>query len=405
MSGQLRAAIISGSFPPKMCGIGDYTANLSAALRRRGVSVLNVVPPQYAQPWPAGEAGEETVLGAVEGWSLPHLARLAQTMARLRPDIVHLQYQVSLVQESISVGLLPLLVRRLIPLTRFHVTLHDLHSPYQRYVGRLALRPLVAFSDCVYHSIGSNLPLVARLGWPSRRVVIRQTVVGPGVDVKNSLGLSRAEVREQLGVQPDEFVITCFGIVSPSRDYESLFAAARLLRGQSRPVRVVLVGAGREEDSFAYSVTEIAQIASRYEMKVGREVLLTGRVSGAEIVNIIRGGDATVMPLRDPEDIESRSSFSLLPFCGVPILVSAGRQLPSHIQHAHNVLTFRKGDPAELARELQSLIRDSNLGRSLVAKLPELQQHYSWDAIAKRTETEYRASLARVSRQSGAMFQ
>ncbi len=395
MSGQLRVAMISGSFPPKMCGIGDYTANLSAALRRRGVSVLNVVPPQYAHPWPAGEAGEETILGAVKGWSLSHLACLAQTVACLQPDIVHLQYQVSLVEGSISAGLLPLLVRRLIPRTRFHVTLHDLHAPHQRWLGKLALRPLVAFSDCVYHSISSNRSLIARLGRPVH-VTVHKTVIGPGITPAASPQENRDMVRRRLSIGSDEFVLTCFGTLSPTRDYETLFAAVDMLRDQISMLRVVLIGADHADDYFAYTVSDLAAMAARYRLELGRHILCTGKVAPQEVVDILRAGDATVMPLRDPEHVESRSSFSLLPYCGTPIIVTAAVHPIPPLQHGRNVLTYRREDPTDLADQVALLHGNPELRLELISNLGDLCRHYSWDHIAEETELCYRASFIRV---------
>ncbi|MCL4543835.1 MAG: glycosyltransferase family 4 protein [Chloroflexi bacterium] len=393
MNEPLRVCVISGSFPPKVCGIGDYTANLSAALRRRGVFVLNVVPPQYARPWPPGEAGAESVLGAVEGWSPYHLVRLARTVARQQPDVVHLQYQVSLVEESVAIGLLPLLVRRLLPLTRFHVTLHDLHAPHQRRLGKIALRPLVAFSDYAHHSISSNLPRVVRLGRPLARVVVRKTVIGPGISVGESPENNRDAVRHRFGIGPDEFVLTCFGTLSPTRDYETLFAAASLLRQEIGVMRVVLVGAGHADDRFAYGTPGLAAMAARHGLELGRHILCTGKVTPQEVVDILRAGDVTVMPLRDPEHIESRSSFSLLPFCATPIVVTASHRPIPPLQNGRNVLTYRHGDPADLARQTALLHRNPRLRGTLVGNLDSLRRHYSWEQIAGDTELCYRASL------------
>ncbi len=101
---KLRVAIISGSWPPDHCGVGDYAERLSGALREQGIEV--------------------TCLGG-EPWSgLATLREFRRAVKTRRFDLVHIQYPTMGFGRSIVPALLPLLSRN-VPIV---VTLHEFSS-------------------------------------------------------------------------------------------------------------------------------------------------------------------------------------------------------------------------------------------------------------------------------------
>jgi glycosyltransferase involved in cell wall biosynthesis len=83
--------LISGSFPPMKCGVGDYTAKLAQALAHNAdtsVAVLAVVA-----------ASETDVISprlqlfpVAHGWAVSDLPAILRTVRKWRPDIIHMQY-------------------------------------------------------------------------------------------------------------------------------------------------------------------------------------------------------------------------------------------------------------------------------------------------------------------------
>src|ERR1700755_3398297 len=85
----MKVSIIAGSLPPQVCGVGDFAAGLTRALRDRGVTVTVVHQPQ---------------------WRLRDVPGLIRRLRTERSDIILLQYPThgfrrSLVPHVLHLGL------------------------------------------------------------------------------------------------------------------------------------------------------------------------------------------------------------------------------------------------------------------------------------------------------------
>jgi len=67
----MKIALITGSYPPETCGIGDYAAQLAGALRQKGFIV-------------------EVICNM--DWRLRNIRDIVKTVRSVNPDIVHVQY-------------------------------------------------------------------------------------------------------------------------------------------------------------------------------------------------------------------------------------------------------------------------------------------------------------------------
>jgi len=85
----LGVCIVTASYPPARCGVGDYTALLSTALASNGTHV-SVVTSAIREPY--ARDGNPTVLPVVHNWSLLNVARVLRAILKCKPDIVHFQF-------------------------------------------------------------------------------------------------------------------------------------------------------------------------------------------------------------------------------------------------------------------------------------------------------------------------
>src|SRR5687767_12835058 len=118
--------LLCSTAPPEVCGIGDYTARLAAALRDGGA------PPAV---WTRRGLG-------IARWDGASLRTLAARLSAERPPLLHLQYETSLYDDSPA---FPFVVARAarqadVPLV---TTLHSLDGPPRwGRAHRAALLPL-----------------------------------------------------------------------------------------------------------------------------------------------------------------------------------------------------------------------------------------------------------------------
>ncbi|MGA9390861.1 MAG: glycosyltransferase, partial [Candidatus Sulfotelmatobacter sp.] len=86
----MRILLISGSMPPMMCGVGDYTASLAKALGRRKDTSVAVLTDRAATPMPSDFGFE--VFPIANGWRMGDAVRIAKLVRHWHPDVVHVQY-------------------------------------------------------------------------------------------------------------------------------------------------------------------------------------------------------------------------------------------------------------------------------------------------------------------------
>src|ERR1700722_2066745 len=105
----MRILLVSGSLPPMLCGVGDYTYQLATELGARGdlqVAVLTSRAARNAEP-----RGNFQLFAVVERWRLSELGRIFRILKEWRPDIVHVQTPTQGYGSSWVPRILPLLCR------------------------------------------------------------------------------------------------------------------------------------------------------------------------------------------------------------------------------------------------------------------------------------------------------
>jgi hypothetical protein len=86
----MRILIITGSFPPMRCGVGDYTYQLAESLAQgSGLSV--VVLTSRAAATPSTPTAFE-VFPVMESWDDSEASTIEEVTRKWSPDLVHIQY-------------------------------------------------------------------------------------------------------------------------------------------------------------------------------------------------------------------------------------------------------------------------------------------------------------------------
>lgn len=85
----MRILLITGSFPPMKCGVGDYTSHLARALSKRANASVAVLTSVSANP--VFDPDVE-VLPVLSKWGLRDIPAVVDIARKWRPDIVHVQY-------------------------------------------------------------------------------------------------------------------------------------------------------------------------------------------------------------------------------------------------------------------------------------------------------------------------
>ena len=219
------------------------------------------------------------------------------------------------------------------------------------------------------------------------------TVVRNGVDPDRfgpGAAGDRERFRARAGAGPDTFLILTVGGIEPRKGSVTLLEAmAHLAAGPdgSRPVLAV-VGGHTFFDYRAYRDNALARLPE-LGLAEGRDVLLLGTVSEADLGAWYRAADAFAFP-------SVKEGFGLVVLealaAGLPVVASDIPVFAEYLTDGESALLVPPNDPAALAAALGRLAEDRALCRKLAAGGRPLVDRFTWAASARTHREIYAAA-------------
>jgi len=277
----VRVLLVSGSFPPMQCGVGDYSSKLATALSAVPGIKVAVLTGTDAAVHVAGD--KVTVLASVASWRLTAFPKILRAIRLWRPDLVHIQYPTQGYGSFRLPWLLPALLR--FAGYRLVQTWHE-YMPMANW--RVSL-PLVLFGQAV---------IVVREDYPTRlarwvRWLLQET---PLVHIPNATSIPavrlsascRQEVRKRW-ISPGSVgrkLVVYFGFPYEHKGVDALFDIANPERDF-----LVLICELSADDPYHQVVlrrtTEAPWIGN---------VVVTGFLPIDDVAALLSTADAVVLP-------------------------------------------------------------------------------------------------------------
>lgn len=277
----MRVLLITGSFPPMKCGVGDYSHQLALALARAPGLQLAVVTSRAAAA--LGSLPDAEFLPIVEGWRFRDLGAIARVVRSWQPDVVHIQYPTQGYARSWMPWLLPLWLRlAAIPVVQ---TWHEVYP--HRLIFRFLSKAVVPGGLVVVRE-GYEKRLARPLRWVLRNKTVRFIPNASAIPAVSLTESDRQDVRAKFAAANARMVVY-FGFIFPPKGVELLFQIA-----DPADSHVVIVGDLRETDPYQQSVRRLAES----EPWSGK-VTLAGFLSAQEAARVIAAADAVVLPFRE----------------------------------------------------------------------------------------------------------
>lgn len=356
-------------------GVASYTANLAHALAGRGVHVAVVADRVEGDPARFDDGPVEVHrtfdLGPA---ALPTAARGARALGA---SVVHLQFELFLYGGAPSLpGLFPALasLRRTGDSAPLVTTMHQVVDPAEidRAYTRLHRVPAPAVvarrgMAAVQSAIGHASARVVVHEEPFKAAVVDATVIPHGIEARRRAG--RDEARRALGVDPDRFVVLCFGFLAPYKGLEVVLDAAGLV-----PPHVEVVVAGGEHPRLVGETSFGAGLRERY----GQVARFTGWVPDADVSRWFAAADVALFPY--PKPFSSSGALALALSLGTPVLLSPALARCAGAPSATSVAL----DPRALAHRLDELSRHPDELAALAHWSAVLAAGRSWSAVADR---------------------
>lgn len=367
--------VISGTWPPLPCGVGDYSSKLCEHLVRLGIRV-QVLTSKHARPdfYLAGESLLE-VHTRIDRWSWPALRIVEQTVRETKPDFILFQWPTANYGRSLAVNFLPGILKKKFPEIPLLTTLHEFR--YFRPWTQMRVIPALRYSDRVIlvdPQDGENIK--KKHTWVSAR--LRFIPIGSNVPPV-AASFDRGQQRTVLGIQPKDFVVAFFGFANPPKGLETLFSAIRLLREKYPYVKLLLLpqlsSQVKYHQHLLQQLKKLDLIDHTIQLEYARPRLAA---------EILAGADCAVLPFADGASLKRGSMLACLEQA-LPVITTIPKQKKyfPFLDRKH-MLLVPPGDVTAIIQAVEMLLQEPKLKKALSEQLREPLRAYAWDTIAKQ---------------------
>jgi glycosyltransferase involved in cell wall biosynthesis len=389
----MRILMVSAEYPPMMGGVGDYTRRLNGALTQQGHEVAVVTGNQ-------GQAYRDAARiypVRVQRWDRSCIETIRQVIAKLQPNIVHIQYQTGAYGMNVAINTLP----RKLSYERKNglkvvTTAHDLLPPYlfpkagplrEWYTKRIIRDADAAIMTNAgdYHRVMNE-----RAGiWNPRTMFIP---IGANVTPAPPRYYERSLWRERFEIQSGGMLLAYFGLLTQTKGLEVIVDAMQQLPDTTR--LVMIGGAGDSEADQGYA-QQLKQKISRAGLD--QRIIITGYTEPADVSAYLMAADAVVLPFNDGYSYRRGSLITALAH-QVPVITTrapagmAQDPLPELIHEKHALL-IEPQQVGQLVAAVQRIQQEPELAFMISRQGRALTDLFSWEHIVQQHEELYNSLL------------
>lgn len=378
----MKIAMVTGSYPPQPCGVGDYTFQLVRELQTEGVEV-NVVT-----TFAGGRQESPEVRYTVENWKVKNWREAVEWISSQGYDLVHIQYPARFYGYLPDLALLSHVLRRKMPRTPIVVTLHEFSISH--LLRKLTVAALTPWADCIIVTAQSEQNALGTwMPWTRRKLHrIHMAPALPKISISNE---ECNAIRLRYGIGERDIVVGYSGFLHPNKGIERLIEAYATVRRDCPSARLLMLSLLEpERNAFHKAVVELV---SRLQLEA--DVTFTGFLDADSLSRHLGIVDIGVVPYEEGVSLRRLSFITMLQH-GVATITTHGAVAPAELglQNEENVLLVpSRGSASEVARAMQRLITSPDLRRRLQCNGMSWAAQFQWSTVIQETRALYVALL------------
>jgi glycosyltransferase involved in cell wall biosynthesis len=324
----MKILLVSGSYPPDPCGVGDYTHRLSQALQSEGMDVQ--------------------CLGHKQ-WHSHNIRSILHAVDNAGADIIHIQYP--------TVGYGRALGPQLLGIRRpCVVTIHEVSQAH--LLRKLSLYAFLGFAKALIFTSKFEQQVAAGFApW----ILHKSTIIpiGSNIPVCGSVA----------GTSPN--TIGYFGLIRPNKGLEQVIELARLAVKNRIDFKVLVVGLEKNGQQDYYKRLRQQSFGLPVEWRVG--------LQGEDLDAALAEPKLAYLPFPDGAS-ERRSSLLTFLTRGTPVITTMGPQVPEGMKSAVQFAAL----PDDALSLAVKMVADNGVWRGLREKGIAYAKSFAWDRIARR---------------------
>ncbi len=387
----MNLALITGEFPPRQGGVGDYTRELAGEFARRDIDVRVITQPDplFAQSGtpsaPPGTGVKVPPLYSVRYADVKSFRSLARVDQLTRDcAVVHIQYQAAAYGMTPPIHFLPRYVRRRLPQRKVYVTFHDLKVPYLfPKAGALRWRAITFLSRSCHAVVVTNqedLQTLAEAIPGSRSPGLHLIPIGSNIDPAALAPSDRASTRAALGVGAGEILLCYFGFLNASKGGETLVQVLANVIRAGYNARLLMLG-GEVGASDPTNVVYAQKVkALIHESGLSERVIWAGFRPAPEVTALWRASDIALLPYADGASLRRGTLMAALAHA-LPVVSTTPRLAIAQLRDGDNIMLAAPTDANALAARVIALAGSPELRATLSRGAAQLAGEFTWPRI------------------------
>lgn len=333
----MKILIISGSYPPETCGVGDYTYNLFNCTTVR------------TSKW---------MLYISRNWKFRAICKTIHEIKAFSADVIFMQFPTMGYGWSLVPHIVTAFFSCCTPI-KYTIVLHEF--THLSFKARLAVSIVLLTANHVIFTNETDRQSAIRY---FRRLRKHSSVVKIFSNIQKSPELKPISQRQ--------FDLVNFGHIRPGKGLEAFLQVVQEIRAQAYPLHAILIG--QVPKGYETYYEHIAEMCARLSVSIYLNI------PAEEVATILNDSKIAYLPF--PEGIsERRGSFLAAASNGVIVLSNAGRFTYEALRKSV-VITSPECAPQNIIRILTLPAEQQlELQQNSLQFLSEYMPH-SWDEIA-----------------------
>ncbi|MGA2142168.1 MAG: hypothetical protein ABSG94_07060 [Brevinematales bacterium] len=382
----MKLALLSGSWPPAVCGVADGIFIYTRFLLEDPAHSAIIITSQGCTS-SKDENPRLKILDIIDKWNFASYRKILRELDAFKPDIVHIEYPTKEYGKNIFINVLPALLR--MRGYKVVITLHE-YSFNLSWKGRLRLWPSVAGADAVLVSDPAYIPDIRKVFKKKKLEVIP---IAPNIP-SSKLSAGQKENLKKNFAPEGTLMLGYFGFINDNKIILPVLKALReLLDVHKTRVHFLLIGDIFERDSSNPHVMELMSGIRRLGLE--SSCSSTGLVTGEQAADYLSILDYAVLLYKS--GISPRNATFLAAAAqGIKIITTAN---PAYRPDYKNTYLINSG--GDIAADIVSIVlKNMSASSKEPGDGPDLYWS-GWNAFVKKHLEVYSSLIKKESVLSG----
>ncbi|MEO0082910.1 MAG: glycosyltransferase family 4 protein [candidate division WOR-3 bacterium] len=355
----MRVLFITGSSPPEICGVGDYTDKLATSLVQKGLCVEVLSRGKLTKY----NKSFLNISQINNKWRGKDLLEIMAVIKKFSPELIHIQYP------SIGFGnsLVPQLVSSIYRLFLIPIitTIHEFKIAH--ILRKMSILIFIYTSQKVIFTTNEEKNYVIKFVKNCRKATKKFEVIPIGSNLPNL---------ESQNFYDSNLVIF-WGMFHKGKNIEVLLKGFQIAKMRNPNLRLLLIGG--KHPRYSNFINEIEYYIK--DLGLDKSVDFMINQPPNIIAHCLQKSCVAVLPFSDGVTFR-RGTFIAAAQLGVPVITCKGEDTPKELLNNHNIIFA--DNYVEIASAILSITSDMNKRKNLSKNIKALMNEFNWDSIAEK---------------------